>query len=116
LRKERAQDQSPRGAAAAELAAGKAKMLRLQVAERERSLMPVEEHEHILDTAVGITLGMNGLATRIFPIAGDLPARRRAERIVLECRREIASRCLKHAEALKAAEAQANGQDEATDA
>jgi hypothetical protein len=116
LRRERDRDQSPRSEAAAELASAKARWLRLKLAEKERSLMPTEEHERILDTAVGITLTvMSGLAARIFPTAGELQARRRAERIVLDCRREIAERCVKRADEVEAAEA-GNRHDDARSA
>ena len=66
--------------------------------------MPTQEHEYTIDTAVGITLTvLSGLPARIFPTAGELQARRRAETIILAARREIADKCPRHAEALEAA-------------
>jgi hypothetical protein len=58
--------------------------------------MPPDEHEATLDAAVGITLTvLISLPAPLFPTAGELQARRRAERIILDARREIASKCLR---------------------
>jgi hypothetical protein len=104
LRRERNRDQSSRSQAAAELAAVKAKWLRLRLAEKERSLMPTHRHESTFDAAVGIVLTvLSDLPARLYPTASELQARRLAESIILDARREIADKCLKHAEAFEAA-------------
>ena len=54
LRRER--PPSPRAVADAELAKVKARWLDLRVREKEGSLMPTSECQHIIDTAIGIVL------------------------------------------------------------
>src|SRR5262245_41991855 len=68
------------------------------------ALLVLPFHEATLDAAAGITLTvLSGLPGRLFPTAGELQARRRAESIILDVRREIASKCLRRAEECEAA-------------
>ena len=100
LRRER--PPSPRAAADAELAKAKARWLDLRVKEKEGSLMPTSECEHIIDTAVGIVLtNLHSIPPRLFPL--DIQGRRRAEGAIFEIRKTIADQCLRRAEDCEAA-------------
>ena len=96
LRRER--PPSPR--AVAELA--KARWLDLRVREKEGSLMPTSECEHIIDTAIDIVLtNLHSVPPRLFPL--DIQGRRRAEGVIHEIRNIIADHCLRRAQECEAA-------------
>ena len=100
LRRER--PPSPRAVADAELAKAKARWLDLRVREKEGSLMPTSECEHIIDTAIGIVLtNLHSIPPRLFPL--DIQGRRRAEGVIHEIRKIIADQCLRRAQEHEAA-------------
>ncbi len=70
----------------------KTEMLRLRLLEKRRELVPVADLKELIDTFVGLVLTkLGGLPARV---AGtDLGARRKAEAVVIELRREIATAC-----------------------
>jgi hypothetical protein len=94
LRRERRQ--SPRGEADADFQRAKAELIRIRVAEKKRELMLTSEHNAFVDELAGLVLTkLGGLPARV---AGtDLGARRKAEAVVLEMRREIAEACQQRA-------------------
>jgi hypothetical protein len=95
LRRERRQ--SPRSEADAEHAAAKAQWLKLRIAKESRQLMPVSEHNDFVDSLAGILLTKLGsLPARV--AGADLGARRKAEAVVIEIRREIAKACIEKAD------------------
>jgi hypothetical protein len=95
LRRER--QQTPRAAADAEHTAAKAELLRIRIAEKQRELMPVADHNALVDQMAGVVLtAMSGMAARIG--GHDLQLRRRVEEIVYETRVAIAQAANKMAD------------------
>jgi hypothetical protein len=80
--------QSARTQADAEHVKAKTDMLQLRLQEKRRDLVPRDEFDAMIDGMAGLVLTkLNGLPARI---AGhDLAARRRAEAVVIELRREL---------------------------
>jgi hypothetical protein len=90
LRRERRQ--SPRSEANADFQRAKAELIRLRVAEKRRELMPTTEHNALVDQFAGIVLAaLGGLPARL--AGADLAARRKAEAVIFELRREISQAC-----------------------
>jgi hypothetical protein len=87
LRRER--QHSPRSAADAEHTVAKAELLRIRIAEKQRELMPVADHNALVDAMAGTVLtAMAGMAARIG--GHDLQLRRRIDQVVYETRVAIA--------------------------
>jgi hypothetical protein len=75
----------------------KTEMLQLRLMENKRELVRQADVDELIDTMAGLVLTkLSGLPARV---AGtDLVARRKAEAVVLELRREIAEACRKLAD------------------
>jgi hypothetical protein len=87
---------SPRAAADAEHAAAKAALLRLRVAKERRELMPVNEHNNMIDEMCGLILTrLSGFAARCG--GRDLAARRAIDQAVYDLRVEISQAASKMA-------------------
>lgn len=87
LRRERRQ--SPRGEADADFTKAKAELIRLRIAEKQRTLIPVDQAMADQDTLVGLFLsGLAGFAARCG--GRDLTTRRAIDLAVRDLRREIA--------------------------
>jgi hypothetical protein len=70
----------------------KTEMLQLRLMEKKRQLVRVDDVNELIDTFVGLVLAkLGGLPARVG--GADLVARRKAEAVVLELRREIAAAC-----------------------
>jgi hypothetical protein len=83
---------SPRTEADAEHTAAKAALLRIRIEEKRRELVRREDVNELLDCIAGLVLTkLGGLPARVG--GADLVARRKAEGVVLEIRREIAAAC-----------------------
>jgi hypothetical protein len=83
---------SARGEADAAHTKVKTEMLQLRLMEKRRELVRRDDVNELLDTVAGITLTKLGsLPARVAGL--DLAARRKAEDVVLELRREIAEAC-----------------------
>jgi hypothetical protein len=90
LRRERRQ--SPHAMASAEHAQAKAQMLRIQIMEKQRTLVRRDAHEALVDAMAGVML--THLSSWPARVAGpDLVLRRKAETLVRELRTEIAQAC-----------------------
>ena len=87
LRRERRQ--SPRAEADAEHALAKAALLRIRIEEKQRTLVPRDVYESMIDQMAGLVLTkLSGWPARV---AGtDLVVRRRAEAVLRELRTEMA--------------------------
>ena len=95
LRRERRQ--SPRNEADAAHALAKAALLRIKIAEKQRTLVPRDVYESMIDQIAGLVLTkLSGWPARV---AGtDLVVRRRAEAVLHELRTEMANTCLEMAD------------------
>jgi hypothetical protein len=95
LRRER--QQSPRAAADAELASARATLLRIRIEEKQRTLVPRDVYDSMIDQFAGLVLTkLGGWPARV---AGtDLVVRRKAEAVLRELRTEMANACLEMAD------------------
>ena len=95
LRRERRQ--SPRAEADVEHALAKAALLRIRIEEKQRTLVPRDVYESMIDQMAGLVLTrLSGWPARV---AGtDLVVRRRAEAVLCELRTEIAEAATKLAD------------------
>ena len=76
---------SPRSEADAEYTSAKAALLRIRIAEKQKSLIPLEEAISTIDEVIGVMLThMSGMAARCG--GHDLQLRRRIEQVVYETR------------------------------
>jgi hypothetical protein len=83
---------SARSEADAAHIAAKTELLRLRAMEKRRELVRREDVNELLDDIAGVVLTkLGGLPARVG--GADLVARRKAEGVVLEIRREIAEAC-----------------------
>ena len=75
----------------------KAALLRIRVAEKQRTLVPRDVYDSMIDQFAGLVLTkLSGWPARV---AGtDLGVRRRAEAVLRELRTEIANVCLEMAD------------------
>jgi hypothetical protein len=86
LRRERRQ--SPRSEADAAFQRAKAELIRIRIAEKQRQLMPVNEHNQMVDEIAGLVLShLSSFAARCG--GRDLAARREIDRAVHDLRVEI---------------------------
>src|SRR5262245_42036536 len=97
LRKQRDQDQSPRSEAAAEHHRLKAQLLAFQIAKHEREHITIEEHNHFVDTVMGLYLSSLAQLPAIMG-GNDLTTRRKLETFVYDTRKRLADKALKLAE------------------
>ena len=87
---------SLRSEADADFQRAKAELIRLRVAKERRELMPVADHNSLLDSFAGIVLTkLCGLPARV--AGADLGARRKAEAVIFELRTELANACQQRA-------------------
>ena len=95
LRRERRQ--SPLAEADAEHASAKAALLRIRIEEKQRTLVPRDVYDSMIDQMAGLVLTkLSGWPARV---AGtDLVVRRKAEAVLHELRTEIAKACLEMAD------------------
>lgn len=95
LRRERRQ--SPRGEADAAFTKAKAELIRLRIAEKQRTLVPLDEAVAHLDEVVGLFLSrLSGFAARVG--GRDLATRRLVDVAVRELRIEISQAASKLAD------------------
>ena len=95
MRRERRQ--SPRGEADADFQRAKSELIRLRIAEKQRTLVPIDEALTITDQIVGVMLtAMGGMPARIG--GRDLELRRLVERVVFETRVAISEAASKMGE------------------
>jgi hypothetical protein len=95
LRRERRQ--SPRGEADADFQRAKSELIRLRIAEKQRSLIPLDEAVGHLDEVVGLFLShLSGLAARCG--SRDLAVRREIDKAVFEMRVKISEAATKLAD------------------
>ena len=94
LRRERRQ--SPRNEADAAHALAKAALLRIKIAEKQRTLVPRDVYDSMIDGMAGLVLTkLSGWPARVAGM--DLVVRRRAEAVLRKLRTEIAKACLEMA-------------------
>jgi hypothetical protein len=92
LRRERRQ--SLQSAAASDLTAAKAELVRIRIAEKKRDLIPLDEAANNMEQLVGLFLtGLSGLSARCG--GRDLAVRRAIDKAVFEMRVEISEACTK---------------------
>jgi hypothetical protein len=94
LRRDRRQ--SPRSEADIALARAKAEMLQIRIAEKKRTLVPLETYEAMIDEFAGLVLThLSGMAARC---SNDLAVRRKIDAVVYEVRKEMAKVALEMAD------------------
>jgi hypothetical protein len=109
LRQQRDQDQSPRSEAAAEHHRLKAQLLGYQIAKHEREHITIEEHNHFVDTVMGLYLSSLAQLPAIMG-GNDLTTRRKWEAFVFDTRKRLADKALQLAvEAERMIDAEARG-------
>jgi hypothetical protein len=95
LRRER--QQSPRSEADANHVKVKTEMLRLRLMEKQRTLVPRDVYDIMIDQMDGLVLTkLSGWPARV--AGADLVVRRRAEAVLRELRTEMANACLEMAD------------------
>ena len=110
LRKER--QQSPRGAADVEFVAAKTRLMRLRIAQKERTLMMTDEAMAMLDAVCGTF--RTALSSLPAQIGGrDLPERRRVEHICNAALQKVHDEAIAQAEKLEREMGSEAGDDDA---
>ena len=95
LRRERRQ--SPRGEADADFQRAKAELIRLRIAEKQRTLIPLDEAVGHMDEVIGLFLSrLSAFAARCG--GRDLVLRRAVDQAVHELRLELSAACTKLAD------------------